>query len=184
MSDHGLGGDNDGRGPGFPPGGFPPGGFPPGGGPPGPFPPGGGWSGPAGAPAWPGSGPDPRAGPGPDALAGPGPSGSPVTAAPAERRRRPRRLGRGVALTLLVAAGLAGIGGGGAGLALELTRSATKAEVAAALQTEIAVRWQRLAAGKIFPEAVGYSTSDEGAPMTARLVGIAPPASCCAGTGA
>jgi hypothetical protein len=103
-----------------------------------------------------------------------------VTPGPPERPRRSRRLARGLALTLLLAAGLAGIGGGGAGLALELTRTATKAEVAAALQAEIATRWQRLAAGKIFPEAVGYTTSDAGAPMTARLVGIASPASCAA----
>ncbi len=169
MSDHGLGGVNDGLGPGFPPGGVP-----------GPFPPGGGWSGPPGSPAWPGSGPDPRAAPVADALAPPGAPAPAVTAGPARRRRRPRRLARGVALSLLVAAGLAAIGGGGAGLALELTRPATKAEVASALQAEIASRWQRLAAGKIFPEAVGYSTSDEAAPMTARRVGMAPPASCAA----
>jgi hypothetical protein len=113
--------------------------------------------------------------------------GPPAPAAPAglaerprRRRRRPRRLAHAVALTLLVAAGLAGVGGGGAGLVLEFTRTATKAEVAAAVQAEIASRWQRLAAGKIFPAAVGYSTSDAGASMTARLAGIARQAGCAA----
>lgn len=160
MSDHGQGDDYNGLVPGFPPG--------------------GGWPGPPGAPPWPGSGPDSSAVP---PVGAPGVRGAPARAVPPgplERPRRPRRLRRGVALILLVAAGLAGVGGGGAGLALELTRTATKAEVTAALQAEIASRWQRLAAGKIFPAAVGYTTSDEGAPMTARLVGIARPASCAA----
>src|SRR5260370_1454938 len=71
MSDHGLGGVNDGLGPGFPPGGVP-----------GPFPPGGGWSGPPGSPAWPGSGPDPRAAPVAEALAPPGAPAPAVTAGP------------------------------------------------------------------------------------------------------
>src|SRR5260221_480079 len=163
MSRHDLSDDNDGLVPGFPPG--------------------GGWSGPAGPVPQPRSGLDPRAVPMADAPAVPGVPAPAATARHAQRpqrRRRPRRLAGGVALTLLVAAGLAGVGGGGVGLALELPRTATKAEVAAAVQAEIASRWQRLAAGKIFPEAVGYSTSDESAPMTARLVGIASPASCAA----
>lgn len=109
-----------------------------------------------------------------DRPAGPASHASPRPA------HRPRRLTRGVALVLLVAAGLAGVGVGGVALARELTRSATKAETAAALQAEIASRWQRLAAGKIFPETLTYSTSDEGAPRVARLVGIAPQASCAA----
>jgi hypothetical protein len=188
MSDHDLGGGDDGLGPGFPPGGGRPDPFPPGGGPPDPFPPGDGapgpcppddgWSDPPGAPPWPGPGPDLRGVPPPDALAVLGAPATASTAWPEKLPRRPRRLARGVALTLLVAAGLAGVGGGGAGLALELTRTATKAEVAAAVQAEIASRWQRLPAGKIFPAAVGYSTSDQGAPTTARRVGIAPPATC------
>lgn len=163
MSRHDLSDDNDGLVPGFPPG--------------------GGWSGPAGPVALPGSGLDPRAVPRADVPAVPGvpaPAAKARHAQRPQRPRRPRRLAGGLALTLLVAAGLAGVGGGGVGLALELTRTATKAEVAAAVQAEMASRWQRLAAGKIFPEAVGYSTSDESAPMTARLVGIASPASCAA----
>jgi hypothetical protein len=190
MSDHDQGDDNNGLAPGFPPGGGWSGSVPPGAGwrdpvPPGggwfdPVPPGGGWPGPPGTPAWPGQAPDPGAAHLADAPPVPRAPASAVPPRPPERRRRSRRLTRKVALTLLVAVGLAGVGGGGAGLALELSRTATKAEVAAALQAEIASRWQRLAAGKIFPEAIGYTTSDEGAPMTARLVGIAPSASCAA----
>jgi hypothetical protein len=106
----------------------------------------------------------------PGALAMPG--------APAVPAKPPRRLARIVVLTLLVALGLAGVGGGAAALARELTRPATKAEQAAAVQEEIASRWQRLPAGRIFTPTLGYSTSDFGTNMTATLVGIAPPASC------
>ena len=190
MSDHGQGDDDNGLVPGFQPGDGWSGPVPPGAGwrDPGPsgggwfdhVPPGGGWSGPPGTPAWPGQGPDPGAAHLADAPAVPRAPAPEVLPRPPERTRRSRRLTHKVALTLLVAVGLAGVGGGGAGLALELTRTATKAEVAAALQAEIASRWQRLASGKIFPEAIGYTTSDEGAPTTARLVGIAPSASCAA----
>jgi hypothetical protein len=103
---------------------------------------------------------------------------APVADAPAVPAKPPRRLARIVVLALLVALGLAGVGGGGAALARELTRPATKAEQAAALQEEIGSRWQRLPAGKIFTPTLGYSTSDFGVNMTATLVGIAPPASC------
>jgi hypothetical protein len=112
----------------------------------------------------------------PDALAVP--AASAVPGAPAVPAKPPRRLARIVVLTLLVALGLAGVGGGAAALARELTRPATKAEQAAAVQEEIASRWQRLPAGKIFTPTLGYSTSDFGTNMTATLVGIAPPASC------
>src|SRR5258708_34868324 len=131
MSDHGLGGVNDGLGPGFPPGGVPD-----------PFPPGGGWSGPPGSPAWPGSGPDPRAAPVADALAPPGAPAPAVTAGPARRRRRPPRLARGVALTLLVAAGLAAIGGGGAGPAPEPTPAAAKGGGGPGVQAGGPSTWQ------------------------------------------
>jgi hypothetical protein len=190
MSDHDQGEDNNGLAPGFPPGGGWSGSVPSGAGwrdpvPPGggwfdPVPPGGGWPGPPGTPAWPGQAPDPGAAHLADAPSVPRAPAPTVPPGAPERGRRSRQLTRKVALTLLVAVGLAGVGGGGAGLALELTRTATKAEVSAALQAEIASRWQRLAAGKIFPQAIGYTTSDEGAPTTARLVGIAPSASCAA----
>jgi hypothetical protein len=78
----------------------------------------------------------------------------------------------------LIVVGVAGVGGGGAALALEMTRHATQAEQTAALQAEMASRWQRMPAGKIFPATVGYTASDGDASMTARRVGIAPQASC------
>jgi hypothetical protein len=77
----------------------------------------------------------------------------------------------------LILIGLAGVLGGGSLLAKELTRGPTKAEQAAALASEIASRWQRLPAGKIFPATVSY-TGGEGSPETAIRVGIAPPISC------
>lgn len=97
----------------------------------------------------------------------------PAEASPRAQRRRPRR----VVFVALVAAGAVLIAGGGAALFRELTRSATPAEAKAALQQEIATRWERLPAGKIFPATIRYQDA-EGNPMLARLVGIAPPASC------
>jgi hypothetical protein len=82
-------------------------------------------------------------------------------------------------LALLVVLGLAGAGGGGAALAHELTRGPTKAEMAAAVQQEIAGRWRRLSAGQIFLPTLSYS-SDYGERLTASLVGIAPRAGCAA----
>lgn len=93
-------------------------------------------------------------------------------------RRRPRR----VLFVVLLVAGVLLIAGGGAALGRELTRAATPAEAAAALRQEIATRWQRLPAGKIFPAAIAYRDF-EGDSMVARLVGIAPPASCRAALG-
>ena len=71
------------------------------------------------------------------------------------------------------------MGGGGAALALEMTRHATQAEQAAALRTELASRWERLPAGKIFPGTVGYVTF-LGFNQTAQRIGIAPRATCAA----
>jgi hypothetical protein len=96
---------------------------------------------------------------------------------PAERRRRPAR---GIAITMLLVLGLAGVGGGGVALAHELTRGPTSAEMAAAVQQEVASRWQRLPAGKIFPATLSYATSDFNVTMTARRVGIAPATTCAA----
>jgi hypothetical protein len=89
------------------------------------------------------------------------------------QRRRPRRV-LSVALIALAAVLIAG---GAAALARELTRHATPAEAAAALQREIATRWERLPAGKIFPATVRYQDA-AGNSMVAHQVGIAPPASC------
>jgi hypothetical protein len=69
--------------------------------------------------------------------------------------------------------GIGGLGWGGFSAAKELTRKATKAEISAALAREIATRWQRLPAGKIFPATVSYQDS-EGDDANATLVGIAP----------
>jgi hypothetical protein len=93
------------------------------------------------------------------------------------RRRRQRRRGGRVALVALIVVGLAGVLGGGAALGKELTRKATKAEQAAALAAEIASRWQRLPAGKIFPETISYINA-QGDTATAALAAIAPRTSC------
>jgi hypothetical protein len=89
-------------------------------------------------------------------------------------RRRGRRL---TVLITLIVVGLVAVAGGGVALAKEMTRSATKAEVAAALSEEIATRWQRLPAGTIFPSTITYQNA-EGSNATATLVGIAPRSSC------
>jgi len=94
-------------------------------------------------------------------------------ASPGAARRRPRR----VLFVALIAVGAVLIAAGGAALGREMTRAATPAEAAAALQQEIASRWEWLPAGRIFPATVSYS-DPEGTTMAARLVGIAPPATC------
>jgi hypothetical protein len=102
-------------------------------------------------------------------LSQPEPDASPTV----QRRRRP------VVFIVLIALGVVLVAGGAAALVREMTRAATPAEANAALQKEIATRWERLPAGKIFPATVSYSDA-EGSTMVARLVGIAPPASCSA----
>lgn len=101
-------------------------------------------------------------------LPGPGvaPGGQPM--------RRPLRT---VSVAVLIAVGLAAVAGGSLGLSRELTRKATEAETAAALSQEIATRWQRLPAGKIFPPKIRYQET-AGNTVTATLAGIAPPAPC------
>jgi hypothetical protein len=92
------------------------------------------------------------------------------------RPRGLRRWPRAVLATLVVA-GLASAAGGGTALALEMTRHATGAEALAAATAEVSSRWQRLAAGQIFPRQLGYTTS-AGTQFRATLVGIAPRATC------
>jgi hypothetical protein len=82
-----------------------------------------------------------------------------------------------IALVTLVVLGLAGVLGGGLALRRELTRGATKAEVAAALAAEIGSRWERLPAGMIFPKTISYPDV-AGNTMTATLAGIAPRTTC------
>jgi len=95
------------------------------------------------------------------------------TASPSVPRRRSRR----VVFVALLVVGVLLIAGGAAALVRELTRKATTAEANAALQIEIASRWERLPAAKIFPATLPYQDSESNT-MDARLVGIAPPASC------
>ncbi len=92
----------------------------------------------------------------------------------------PGRERRGTGLTMLitlVVLGLVAVAGGGMMLAIELTRQPTKAELAAAVAKEIASRWQRLPAGKIFPAVLGYQNA-QGDHATAVLAGIGPAVPC------
>lgn len=111
--------------------------------------------------------------PDPQAVASPPGSEAP---APADGGY-PRRAARLLSLVLLIALGLAGVAGGSLAFGMELTRHATRAEATAALGREIAARWRRLPAGKIFPAQITYQNA-QGDPVMATLVGIAPPASC------
>ncbi len=115
-------------------------------------------------------GPEP-AGPEP---AGPAADGTRVSSG---GRRFSRRL---LALSTLTVVGLVGVAGGGVALGRELTRTATPTEQAAALRQEIATRWQRLPAGKVFPAQLtfAYTVYSDVWKTRATLVGIAPPASC------
>ncbi|HEV2373317.1 MAG TPA: hypothetical protein VGS19_14230 [Streptosporangiaceae bacterium] len=83
-------------------------------------------------------------------------------------------------LAALAVAGLAALGGGAAGLYAEMSRGPTLAEVTAAGRAEVATRWERLPAGRIFPASIRYVTTD-GLITAARRAGIAPAASCAAG---
>lgn len=95
---------------------------------------------------------------------------------PGGLRRWPRAI-----LAALVAIGLAATAGGGTVLALEMTRHATGAEALAAATAEVSSRWQRLAAGQIFPRQLGFTTS-AGTQFRATLAGIAPRATCAQAT--
>jgi len=103
------------------------------------------------------------------------PAAAPLATAPAGRR--PRRVVRGLAIGVLIVFGIAGVGGGGTLLVRELTRKATSTEIKAAVEQEIATRWQRLPASQIFPATVRF-LSEENNNQSAHLVGIAPSASC------
>jgi hypothetical protein len=107
----------------------------------------------------------------------PAPVAAPPAAPPA-RVRRPRW--RTPVLIVLALAGVAGLAAGGFGLHQELTRRATAAEAAAAGRAEIATRWQRLPASRLFPATVSYLSPGK-LRTTAVRVGIAPAASCAAG---
>ncbi len=80
----------------------------------------------------------------------------------------------------LLLLGICGIGGGGFALVHELTRGPTDAELAKASTAEVARRWQQLPAGQIFPATLSYTMPIGSGPGMARLVGIAPMATCSA----
>jgi hypothetical protein len=84
---------------------------------------------------------------------------------------------RSLVILILTALGLALIAGGGWLGYREMTRAATRAEIAAAGQAELASSWEHLTAGQMFPARVGYPGL-EGVRTTASLAGIAPRASC------
>jgi len=92
--------------------------------------------------------------------------------------RRNRTFWIVLSLTLLL--GLCAAGGGGAGIYAIAHRQPSQAQIAAAGQRELAVTWQRLSAGQIFPASVKYLNT-LGAETNATLVGIAPQASCASG---
>jgi len=91
---------------------------------------------------------------------------------------RKRGRARVVAICLLLALGLSSMGAGGFLLRRELGRAATPAEIAAAGRAELAARWRELPAGTIFPPSVRFLAADFSGSSTARLVGVAVPASC------
>lgn len=82
-------------------------------------------------------------------------------------------------LIVLILAGVAGLAAGGFALHKELTRPATASEAAAAGRAEIATRWQRLPAGRLFPASISYLSAGK-QQTTAVRVGIAPATSCAA----
>lgn len=82
-------------------------------------------------------------------------------------------------LVALVLTGVAGLAIGGFELHAQLTRHATAAEAAAAGRAEIATRWERLPAGRLFPADIRYGTAGHRVGSALR-VGIAPAASCTA----
>ena len=88
-----------------------------------------------------------------------------------------RHLPFGMMIGLILLAGLSAAGAGAAGLAAVAGRHPSEAQVTAAGQRELAVLWQRLPAGRIFPSSVTY-LSTLGSESRATLVGIAPQAPC------
>jgi hypothetical protein len=103
--------------------------------------------------------------------------GTPAAPASPAPGRRPRW--RTPLLVLLALAGVAALAVGGFALHQELTRSATAAEAAAAGRAEVATRWQRLPAGRLFPATISYLSAGK-QQVSAVRVGIAPAASCAA----
>ncbi|MBW8481288.1 hypothetical protein [Actinomadura parmotrematis] len=105
------------------------------------------------------------------------PPTAPGAARPA-RRRRPVLL-----IALPAVLGVAALAGGATLAVLDLTRKPTAAEIEKAGATELAARWKRLPAGRIFPMAGGDGSSEGvGTPATPyRRLGIAVPVPCADG---
>ena len=92
-----------------------------------------------------------------------------------ERRNRPF----GIVIGMILLAGVCAASAGAAGLIAVSGQHPSQAQAAAAGQRELAVLWQRLPAGRIFPSSVGY-LSTLGFETRATLVGIAPQSPCAA----
>ena len=84
---------------------------------------------------------------------------------------------------MILLAGAFAAGGGAAGLIVVAGQHPSQAEVTAAGQRELAVLWQRLPAGHIFPPSVSY-LSTLGFETKATLVGIAPQSPCASAVNA
>lgn len=80
-------------------------------------------------------------------------------------------------MIVLIVVGVLAVAGGAVGLDLELTRSATPVQVQAAARAEVASRWERLAAGQLFPSRLGYVEVDQSRQYLTRA-GIARPEAC------
>lgn len=100
-------------------------------------------------------------------------------AEPPQQTVRPRRRAARLATAgVLIAAGLVSAGAGAVLRSHELGRPATHSEVVAAGAAELASRWERVPAGKIFPAAITFPGPDSLGTNSVQLVGIAPAASC------
>jgi anti-sigma factor RsiW len=110
--------------------------------------------------------------------------GVPVPAAVAEvpgQEGPARRRRRWIRTTALIALGVLGLGalcGGGFAVVRELTRPPTTAEVTAAGDAEIRLRWRFRSAGEIFPATVPYLNGEFGDKREAHRIGVAPQAGC------
>ena len=113
-----------------------------------------------------------------------------MTADPQASDARPRRGARArwAAVLIALALGLAGMAVSGTGLATQLLpRQFTAAQRQQIENWEIASRWQRLAAGQIFPASVPYQLSavvlqdPTGLSVDALRIAIAPQSGCGAG---
>ena len=115
------------------------------------------------------------------ASGGQGPSPAPPPPAlPAPARRARGTRGRAIGITVCAAAAaislvIAVISGARAHA--EAARKPTPAELSAAAAVGVTQRWERLAAGQIFPARIGYST-DLLTKEAATRLGISPSAAC------